>query len=97
MHDTCATANLVPSYVYELRETSGKNYYSDEVWENKPANEKVWFDFLCGNHSRSAPLTQPALHLTNLLLIETRIAGTYRSISGTTNLKRQGVLLPPSV
>ena len=56
MHDTCATANLVPSYVYELRETSGKNYYSDEVWENKPPKEKVWFDFLCGNHSRSAPL-----------------------------------------
>jgi hypothetical protein len=58
MHDTCATANLVPSMVAAMRETSGKLYYGDEEWENLPADEKPWFDYLCGNHSRNLPLDQ---------------------------------------
>ena len=58
MHDTCATANLVPSLVYKLRETSGLLHYGAEEWAALPEEEKPWFDYLCGNHSRNLPLDE---------------------------------------
>ena len=58
MHDTCNTANLVPHLVLQLRETSGRLYYGEEEWEAMPAEQKPWFDYLCGNHSRNLPLDE---------------------------------------
>jgi hypothetical protein len=58
MHDTCNTANLVPHLVLQLRETSGKLFYGDDVWAALPAAEKSWYDYLCGNHTRNLPLDQ---------------------------------------
>jgi hypothetical protein len=57
--DTCNTANLVPHLVLQLRETSGKLFYGDDVWAALlPAAEKSWYDYLCGNHTRNLPLDQ---------------------------------------
>jgi hypothetical protein len=58
MHDTCPTANLVPYLVNDLRATSGKLYFGDEEWDALPDDEKPWFDYLCGNHSRNLPLDE---------------------------------------
>jgi hypothetical protein len=55
MHDTCNTANLVPHLVLQLRETSGRLYYGEEEWKAMPPEQKPWFDYLCGNHSRNLP------------------------------------------
>jgi hypothetical protein len=52
------TANLVPHLVLQRRETSGRLYYGAEEWDAMPADQKPWFDYLCGNHSRNLPLDQ---------------------------------------
>jgi hypothetical protein len=58
MHDTCPTANLVPYLVNDLRATSGKLHFGEEEWDALPKDEKPWFDYLCGNHSRNLPLDE---------------------------------------
>ena len=54
MDDTCNTAHRIPHLMLELRETSGRA----EEWEALPAEEKPWYDYLCGNHTRNLPLDQ---------------------------------------
>jgi hypothetical protein len=29
-----------------------------DEWESKAAEDKPWFDFLCGNHTRNLPLDE---------------------------------------
>jgi hypothetical protein len=56
MHDTCNTANKTARLVKGLRATSGQLYYGFDEWESKAAEDKPWFDFLCGNHTRNLPM-----------------------------------------
>ncbi len=56
MHDTCNTANKTARLAKSLRETSGQLYYGFDEWESKAAEDKPWFDFLCGNHTRNLPM-----------------------------------------
>jgi len=58
MHDSCNTANLVPHKVLELRESSGRLYYGADEWEALPKEQRSWFDYLCGNHTRNLPLDE---------------------------------------
>jgi hypothetical protein len=58
MHETCPTANKVSYFVNKMRKTSGKLHYGEKDWEALPDDEKPWFDYLCGNHSRNLPLDE---------------------------------------
>jgi hypothetical protein len=95
MHDTCATANLVPSLVLELRETSGKLYYGEKEWNDLPLDEKPWFDFLCGNHSRNSPLDQWNREFEKYIKEELGEAITelQRAGGGRTRVEGSGILL----
>ncbi len=95
LHDTCATANLVPSLVLELRETSGKLYYGEDEWNDLPSDEKPWFDFLCGNHSRNLPLDQWNREFEKYIKEELGEAITelQRAGGGRTRVEGSGILL----
>ena len=56
MHDTCNTANKTARLAKALRDTSGQLYYGYENWELLAEDDKPWFDFLCGNHTRNLPM-----------------------------------------
>jgi hypothetical protein len=56
MHDTCNTANKTARLAKTLRATSGRLYYGYEEWEERAAEDKPWFDYLCGNHTRNLPM-----------------------------------------
>ena len=56
MHDTCNTANKTARLAKSLRETSGQLYYGYDEWEERAEDDKPWFDFLCGNHTRNLPM-----------------------------------------
>lgn len=58
MHDTCATANLTATLMLEKRNTSGQLRFGYDQWETLAAENKPWFDFLCGNHVRNLPIDQ---------------------------------------
>jgi hypothetical protein len=58
MHDTCATANLTATLMNEKRNTSGQLKFGYDEWENLAAEDKPWFDFLCGNHVRNLPIDE---------------------------------------
>ena len=95
MHDTCATANLVPSLVLELRETSGKLHYGEQEWEDLPSEEKPWFDYLCGNHSRNLPLDQWNREFEKYIKDELgeSILELQRAGGGRTRVEGSGILL----
>ncbi len=95
MHDTCATTNLVPSLVYEMRETSGKLHYGDEEWDDLPPDKKPWFDYLCGNHSRDLPLDQWNREFENYIKDELgdAIMEVQKAGGGRTRVKGSGILL----
>jgi hypothetical protein len=72
MHDTCNTANKTARLAKSLRATSGQLYYGFDEWESKAAEDKPWFDFLCGNHTRNLPMdafNKVDFYLSNLLSI----------------------------
>ena len=56
MHDTCNTANKTARLAKALRDTSGQLYYGYDNWELLAEDDKPWFDFLCGNHTRNLPM-----------------------------------------
>ena len=56
MHDTCNTANKTARLAKTLRDTSGQLYYGYDNWELLAEDDKPWFDFLCGNHTRNLPM-----------------------------------------
>jgi hypothetical protein len=56
MHDTCNTANKSARLAKTLRDTSGQLHYGYDEWEQLAAQEKPWFDYLCGNHTRNLPM-----------------------------------------
>jgi hypothetical protein len=56
MHDTCNTANKTARLAKTLRDTSGQLWFGYDNWELLAAEEKPWFDFLCGNHTRNLPM-----------------------------------------
>jgi hypothetical protein len=56
IHDTCNTANKTARLAQTLRATSGQLYYGYEEWEDRAAEDKPWFDYLCGNHTRNLPI-----------------------------------------
>ena len=56
MHDTCNTANKTARLAKALRDTSGQSFYGFEAWEERTEEDKPWFDFLCGNHTRNLPM-----------------------------------------
>ena len=56
MHDTCNTANKTARLVKALRDTSGQLFYGYNNWELLVEDDKPWFDFLCGNHTRNLPM-----------------------------------------
>ena len=56
MHDTCNTANKSARLAKTLRDTSGQLHYGYDEWEQLADEEKPWFDFLCGNHTRNLPM-----------------------------------------
>ena len=56
MHDTCNIANKTARLAKALRDTSGQLYYGYENWELLVEDDKPWFDFLCGNHTRNLPM-----------------------------------------
>ena len=61
MHDTCNTANKTACLAMNLRETSGTSgqlFFGYDEWESRAAEEKPWFDFLCGNHTRNLPMDE---------------------------------------
>ena len=95
MHDTCATANLVPSLVHELRETSGRLHYGDEEWDALPDDEKPWFDYLCGNHSRNLPLDQWNREFESYIKDELgdAILEVQKAGGGRTRVEGSGILL----
>ncbi len=95
MHDTCATANLVPSLVLELREISGKLYYGDKEWNDLPLEEKPWYDYLCGNHSRNLPLDEWNREFEKYIKDELgeSILELQRAGSGRTRVEGSGILL----
>lgn len=75
MHDTCNTANKTARLGKVLRETSGQLFYGYDEWETRAEEDKPWFDFLCGNHTRNLPMdafnkvnqnyTEPRLYFLN--------------------------------
>ncbi len=58
MHDTCNTANKTARLGKVLRETSGQLFYGYDEWETRAEEDKPWFDFLCGNHTRNLPMDE---------------------------------------
>jgi hypothetical protein len=56
MHDTCNTANKTARLAKALRDTSGQLHYGYDNWELLAEDDKPWFDFLCGNHTRNLPM-----------------------------------------
>jgi hypothetical protein len=58
MHDTCNTANKTARLAKTLRDTSGQLFYGYDEWENRVEEDKPWFDFLCGNHTRNLPMDE---------------------------------------
>jgi hypothetical protein len=56
LHDTCNIANKTARLAKSLRDTSGQLYYGHDAWEMKAEEEKPWFDYLCGNHTRNLPI-----------------------------------------
>lgn len=58
MHDTCNTANKTARLAKSLRETSGQLFFGYDEWESKAEDDKPWFDFLCGNHTRNLPMDE---------------------------------------
>jgi hypothetical protein len=58
MHDTCNTANKTARLAKTLRETSGQLFYGYDEWEDRAEEDKPWFDFLCGNHTRNLPMDE---------------------------------------
>ena len=58
MHDTCATANLAATLMKEKRNKSGQLRFGYDEWEALSAENKPWFDFLCGNHVRNLPIDE---------------------------------------
>jgi hypothetical protein len=95
MHDTCNTANLVPHLVLELRETSGRLYYGEEEWLALPAEDRSWFDYLCGNHTRNLPLDQWNREFEQYIKDELGepIAEVQKSGGGRTRVEGSGILL----
>ena len=54
MHDTCHAANAIARTVRMLRDDSGRTLYGVEEWGRMAEDhERVWLDYLCGNHSRN--------------------------------------------
>ena len=58
MHDTCNTANKTARLAHSLRETSGQLFYGYDNWEARAEEDRPWFDFLCGNHTRNLPMDE---------------------------------------
>ncbi len=58
MHDTCITANKTARLAKTLRDTSGKLWFGYDNWELLAEDDKPWFDFLCGNHTRNLPMDE---------------------------------------
>jgi hypothetical protein len=56
MHDTCNTANRTARLARSLRDTSGRLQFGFEEWEQRTEEDKPWFNFLCGNHTRNLPM-----------------------------------------
>jgi hypothetical protein len=56
MHDTCNTANKTARLAKALRDTSGQLWFGYDNWELLAAEDKPWFDYLCGNHTRKLPM-----------------------------------------
>ena len=56
MHDTCNTANDVAHRIKVLRDDSGKLLHGVGAWNAMDADDKLWLDYLCGNHSRNLPI-----------------------------------------
>ena len=56
MHDTCNTANKTARLTKTLRDTSGQLWFGYDHWELLAAEDKPWFDYLCGNHTRNLPM-----------------------------------------
>jgi hypothetical protein len=56
MHDTCNSANKTARLAKSLRDTSGQAHFGFEEWELRAAEDKPWFDFLCGNHTPNLPM-----------------------------------------
>jgi hypothetical protein len=56
MHDTCSTANVTATLMREVRDVSGQLQFGYDNWEVRAAENKPWYDFLCGNHSRNLPV-----------------------------------------
>jgi hypothetical protein len=56
MHDTCNIANKTARLAKSMRYTSGQLFYGYDNWELLAEDDKPWFDFLCGNHTRNLPM-----------------------------------------
>jgi hypothetical protein len=56
MHDTCNTANKTARFAKTLRDTSGQLHFGYEEWEQRTEQDKPWFDYLFGNHTRNLPM-----------------------------------------
>jgi hypothetical protein len=56
MHDTCNTANKTARLAKSLRDASGQLHYGYDNWELRAEQDKPWFDYLCGNHTRNLPM-----------------------------------------
>ena len=56
MHDTCNTANKTARLAKSLKDASGQLHYGYDNWELRAEQDKPWFDFLCGNHTRNLPM-----------------------------------------
>jgi hypothetical protein len=42
----------------DVRNTSGQLRFGYDNWESKSEEDKPYFDFPCGNHSRNLPITE---------------------------------------
>lgn len=95
MHDTCNTANLVPHLMLELRATSGRLFYGVEEWDALPAEDKPWYDYLCGNHTRNLPLDQWNREFEAYIKedLGEAIAELQKAGGGRTRVEGSGILL----
>jgi hypothetical protein len=95
IHDTCNTANLVPHLVLKMRETSGRLYYGEEEWAALPAEERSWFNYLCGNHTRNLLLDQWNREFERYIKDELgeAISEVQKSGGGRTRVEGSGILL----
>jgi hypothetical protein len=91
MHDTCPTANLVPYLVNDLRAISGKLHFGEEEWDALPDDEKPWFDYLCGNHSRNLPLDE--WNREYEAYIKDELGEVQKAGDGQTRVEGSGILL----